>query len=237
MSVDAWALLKAGAKDEALRHLKEGYLKEGTPTHIMRLGVAYLWTEDYLSAWKHFIEVNERYPKYADRFYAMAGAAQWCLEKPQEAVKAWREGLDCQYTDSARVSLPLILYFASVVKPDVFSADEANRLLTDRAKSNRIQKWPGPITQFLLDQIDEDSLRHKCEGFNEGDTTLRNWRADFYLALVERVRGNLQRYRDLLRRCTTLSDHEFDADRNTFLDKLWGPEFFLARHELGRSNT
>jgi lipoprotein NlpI len=234
MSVDAWAMLKVGAKDEALRHMTEAYLQKGTPSDIMRLGVAYLWAEDYRSAWEHFLRVNEQYPKHADDFYAMAGAAQWCLGKPCDGVNQWTEGLACQYTDWARVTLPLLLYFASVVKPSTFSLDHAKRLLTNRAKDDRIQKWPGPIAQFVLDQLDEDGLRRNCEGFNDRDTALRNWKADFYLAVVEHARGNVERYSQLLQKCTTMSDDEFATKRDTFLGKLWAPEFFLARHELSR---
>ena len=183
-------------------------------------------------AFEHFAKVNREYTHSFSAFYAMAGAAKWCLKSPQEAVTCWIDGLDCQFADAAGgVSLPLLLLFGSVVHPDLYSQDEAKRLLSLRADDRRIGNWPGPIAEFVLGRIDQELLRSKCNGYNDSDTKVRNWLADFYVAAAGRSRGDESTFSKAMSDTALISDDDFDPTKIHFLAKLWHTEFFLARHE------
>ena len=47
MSANVWPLLRFGRDDRALLSLRDAYEREPNPSHIMELGVAYLWASDY----------------------------------------------------------------------------------------------------------------------------------------------------------------------------------------------
>jgi lipoprotein NlpI len=160
MTTDPWKLLQRGPNSTALRQMRKGYEKEQDASHIMELGVAYLWVEDYQAAWQHFDAVNQRDPGYGDSYYGMAGAAKWCLGEPDESIRQWREGTQCRYADGAGgVSSRLWLYIASVIKPRLFPRNEAEELLTVCANDRRVKNWPGPVAEYILGRIDENNMR------------------------------------------------------------------------------
>src|SRR5262249_3215657 len=150
----------------------------------------------------------------------------------------WREGLACEFVDVAGgVTLPLLLYHASVLEPTVFPRDEAVQLLETRADDGRASIWPGPVAAYLLDWVHEADLRSECEGDDKSDTAIRNWMAEFYLATHDRARGDDSRFAELMQRTATTTDCDFDPKMPDFLTKQWHYELFLARHyvERGRS--
>ena len=199
----------------------------------MELGVAYLWVQDYQAAWEHFDSANQRYPKHADVFYGMAGAAKWCSNDPQESVRQSAAGLECQYADAAGgVRLPLLLFFASVVRPQVFDRTEAETLLAIlREGSLRARNSPGALAGLVLGGIDAGDFRDRCVGRNESDTLLRRWLTDFYVGVVEHERGSLGAFKEAMKKTATTVDDDFEVNKGHYLRKLWHPEFFIARHE------
>jgi hypothetical protein len=230
-----WQLLQAGYDAEAIRRLREAYERDVTSaSHIMTLGVAYLWVQDYLAAWKHFDSANQRRPKHAP-FFGMAGAARWCLDDPEASVREWRAGLKSGYADGAGgVDLPLLLFFASVVKPELFDHREAENLLANRMENPLIHNWPGPLAEFVSGRIDVETLRRRCIGVDDDSTFICMWRADFYIGVLQRVSGNAEHFQDMMRKTATTSPDDFDlAKRRRYLRKLWHPEFFIARHRAG----
>jgi hypothetical protein len=237
MVVDTpWDLMRAGNQTEALRRLREANEQRDATSEIIELGVAHLWLMDYSAAVEHFESANRRYPKHTDVFYGMAGIAKWCLNEPREAVGQWRLGLDCRFADAAGgVGLPLLLFVASILRPDVMTRVEAEDVLRTRADDARIRIWPGPLAQFVLGRIDEAGCRRMCAGINESDTMLRRWRTDFYVGVLEHARGNPGRSRELMRRTATTFDDDFDLTKKHYLGKLWNEEFFIARHEAAGS--
>ena len=237
MPESPWNLGLSGKQVEGLRMMARAYEREGTPSHIMQMGVAYLLVRDYGAASDHFDAANERYPHHTDAFYEMAGAAKWCMNEPDAAVDEWLAGLNCAYADSAGgVRCPLLLLTASVVRPNVFARAEAERLLTVRADDRRISKWPGAVAEFVIGRIDDGALRERCIGRNESDTLTRNWFADFHRGVLALHRGETSAYRDYMSRTAITSDDDFDVNNRHFLSKLWHAVFFIARHESIRSS-
>src|SRR5947209_1450522 len=143
MSEDPWKLLRAGRDEGALDALRDAFTREETPSHITELGIAHLWVRDYTTASAHFGGVISKYPKHAAIFYGMAGVAQWCLNDRRTAVAQWRAGLHCDFADGAGgITIPLLLFFASVVAPKACSRAEAEDLLIERANDPRVRVWP-----------------------------------------------------------------------------------------------
>src|SRR5690349_2826142 len=96
-----WNLIRRGDQELAIGKLREAYSHNPSPSRTMELGVAFLWVEDYRSAWEHFDFANRQQPKHSAAFYGMSGVAKWCLNERREAVSQWRAGLGCAYADAA----------------------------------------------------------------------------------------------------------------------------------------
>ncbi len=226
--------MRAGATDEAMRHLKDAYAREPSASEMMELGVAYLWIEDYRAASHHFLTAIQEQPVVGDTFYAMAGAAAWCMRKPREAIARWTDGLSCAYTDWAGgVTLPLLLFFASVVRNGVFSQREAKEILSRRLSSPLAETWPAGLAEFVLGRINLIEARRKYECLSEGDEPVCEWWTQFYVGVLAFGHGNLPQYVERMRATAETCDDDFDSSKGQFLGKLWHAEFFIARYEVG----
>jgi hypothetical protein len=232
MRKNALDLLFAGRVQSAIKQLVREYKSEPDGSEAMSLGVAYLWIEDYHSAWVHFSHAQTEVRVPFDSLFSMAGVAKWCLNRPLAAVEEWSFGLRCPYTDGAGgVELPLTLYFASVVRPAVYSQSEAKQLLTKKANRGWIRNWPGPLAKYVAGQIDEKTLRVKCDNEPCGESTFCHWESDFHLAVVKRAQGNRGGFKKAMRQVAAVSATNYQTDQDLFLSKLWSPEFYLARFE------
>lgn len=232
MSDNAWTLIRSGATDAALQQMMQAYSRDPNASHAMQLGVAYLWIEDYRAAWEHFSDINHRHPHRTDAFYGMAGVAQWCLNKPRDAVDEWRDGLKCEFVDVAGgVTLPLMLYFASVMDPSTYPQSEATKTLESRADDGRAEIWPGPLAAYVSGRLDESEIWRACDGDDESDTRLRIWLTGFYVALRQRHHGDgdFTRFAELMEKTAVITDDDFDPASPDYLTKLWHHEFYLAR--------
>jgi hypothetical protein len=230
---DSWNVMRSGATEQALRQMRTNYANESGTSEAMELGVAYLWLKEYAAAWEHFSNFNRQFPHHADCTYGMAGTAKWCLNEPEAAIHEWCDGLEVEFADWAGgMKVPLLLFFASVVKPRVYTRKEAETVLTKRVRDPRAQMWPGPLAEFVLDRIDENCLRELAyDEKHQEETMLNRWSADFFTGVKERSRGNVDRFRQSMERVGMTSWKEFDNQERIFLGKLWSEEFFLARHE------
>ena len=127
--------MRHGAVSDAISQIEKWHKEEAGASETMELGAAYLWTKKYSSSLAHYNRFNKAYPLQIASIYGMAGVAQWCLNDPHNAVRQWREGLQCDYADAAGgAQLPLLLFFASIVEPETFSRVEAESLLAERAE-------------------------------------------------------------------------------------------------------
>jgi hypothetical protein len=232
-TVKHWELLRRGSTEQALALLRESYEREPSGSHIMGLGVAYLWSGEYRASWEHFQHAIKTHPQASALFYGMAGVAKWCVNDPEAAVKHWQLGLGARYADGAGgVHLPLLLLVASILRPGVLARKEAEQILMQRVQDPRTKNWPGPLATFALGLIDHRTLREKCLGSTELGTIDRNWSAAFYEDVLEFGRGKAMPYtfKERMRRIADSSQPERSEER-FFLSLLWSEEFFIARHE------
>jgi lipoprotein NlpI len=240
MAVGSWEMMQAGDTEGALRCMQDEFAKAWNPEYsmpslseVMELGVGYLWIDDFEAAFDHFNFVNQRYPRHAHCTYDMAGTAMWCMGNRIAAVDQWQRGLDVDYADLGYgFSPPLLLFFASIVEPNLFSRAEAETLLAKRLDDPRANRWPASLAEFVIGRIDFDALRQK--GIDKNDenwTAFHHWLADFWRGVLELEHGNAVGYRELMRQTANVSWVEYDRDKRAFLGKLWCPECYLARHE------
>ncbi len=167
----------------------------------------------------------------------MAGVAKWCLGEHKEAVTEWVQGLKSKYARGAGlgVKIPLLLYFASIVMPEVYDKKDAINLLLEKAKDRRIKSWPGPIAQsVVLGQIDEVEFRARCQWRHEHDLLNSLWQASFYKSLKGFKTLEVQAYKNAMEKLSDVKQVEW-RDERILLERIWNEEFFLARHEAGES--
>jgi len=230
--INPWTLLRAGTVEQeaGLRTVQQAYAGQPHPSHAMELGVALLWLRKYASAWEHFRATIDADPaRSGDNDYGMAGVAKWCLGEPDEAVAHWRAGLAANYARASGlgVIMPLLLFFASVVKPETFDEGSARKLLLEKTKDLRIRNWPGPVARFVLAEIDE--LQNYCRGVDEEETRDRQWLTEFYKSLIRRSHGTISGFKDSMHKLTDTSQPEWQ-DEAVLLSRIWNEEYFLARH-------
>jgi hypothetical protein len=229
--ISPWHFLRDKDPKRGLALILEAYPQEPTPSYVMQLGIAYLWVRDYAAAGEHFQAAirTDRHPP--NSFYGMGGVAKWCIGDSVEAVKLWRAGdLDAHFADAGGlgITLPLLLFVASILQPEVFSRADACNILNAKIKDPRVKNWPGPLARFVLDPDDEYTL----PGVHDRDTQHRKWLKHFYEAILEfnRKNSSLRGFRERMMALADTSQPEWSEEKS-FLSLLWSEEFFIARHE------
>lgn len=232
MSKRAWKLMCSGRTDEAIGLFEGAYARDKNHSSVMELGAAYLWTSDYRAARRHFCTAIAEQPIVADIFHAMAGTASWCLRDYENAVTQWRNGLACGYTDAGGgITLPLLLFFASVVRTDSLSQKESRELLSRRLRSSYAGNWPGPLAEFVLGRIGDAEAISKYPRQDASDDIISRWRTNFYAAVLSFERGDVARYKEVMRLTAVVAHDDLDSRSVPFLRKLRHNEFYIARHE------
>jgi hypothetical protein len=208
---------------------------------VFTIASAYIWVGDFEAAWRHLYRIEQDdstqivHPKNHAMTYELAGAAKWCLGDRGTAVAQWRAGLKCAYSDGAGgAKPPLLLYFAAVVDEDLFPRAEAEKLLVARADDPRSRNWPGPIARYIVGRVDAEQLRNECFYNREAEMAMREMTADFYLGVVERLRGNHKLFADGMNRVASITWDDFDRSQLAFVARVRQAEFALACCEARR---
>ncbi|HVM62917.1 MAG TPA: hypothetical protein VMV72_18795 [Verrucomicrobiae bacterium] len=228
-----WALLRAGKAEQerGLNLVRQAYTQKPCGSEIMQLGIALLWLGRYVEAWEHYRGAIREYPRASDGDYGMAGVAKWCLGEQRDAVSEWNLGLRAKYERAGLgVKMPLLLYFASVIRPDLYASDDAKKVMLEKTKNRRIKWFPGPILQWILGQISEDELRQRCQGRHEPDLRNNLWQVEFYRSLMTYEKGEVLLFRESMSKLSDIHQPEWQSE-TVLLDRIWCEEFFLARHE------
>lgn len=237
--INPWPLLRGekGQREEGIRLAQQAYSKQpDSPPHIMQMGIALLWLEKYGEAWTHFRSKIESNPSMSgDGDYGMSGVAKWCVGKPEEAVLEWRAGSKAKYARASGlgIRMPLLLFFVSILEPNLFGRKLAEKLLREKTGDTRIKNWPAPIAKFVLDQIGESEFQAVCRARNPQESSNRQWLADFYRSLMKYEPSNHSAFKEAMHKVSDTSQPEWQ-EQNIFLTRIWSEEFFLARYEAQR---
>lgn len=214
--------------------MREDYACDPSPSHIMELGIGYLWTGKYEAAWEHFQHAIKTSSLSISSFYGMAGVAKWCMDEPVVATEQWVAGLASGYADGGvGTHIPLLLLCASILRPGIYLRREAEQILAPKIEDARVKYWPGPLAMFVLNLIDESVLEERSvQGKDRKTPPSAKWLIAFYKRVLELERGrlNLQEFKGAMQRMADTSDPEW-SDERTFLYLLWNEEFFIARYE------
>jgi hypothetical protein len=233
-----WPLLRGGKaeQEQGLELSRQAFEADPNPSQVMELGVALLWLKRYAEAWEHFSTVMKEKGLRGnlnkhDGCYGMAGVAKWCLGERREAVAEWVSGLKAKYVGPAGgVQMPLLLFYASVLSPEVYDNAAARNLMLEKTKDERIKRWPGPILQWMLAQIDDSEFLRHCQDGDERELRHNVWTAEFYRSLMQFDRSKISDYRESMRKLADLQQPEWQV-QNEFLSRIWSEEYFLARFE------
>ena len=229
-----WTLVRAGKVEQrqGLQQLQIAHDRDRNASTIMELGVAYLWLYQYQQAWEHFREAIETFQIKGDGFYGMAGVAKWCLGQPGEAVSQWRAGLEAKYARASGlgVTMPLLLFFASVVKSDVSEQSSARKLLLQKANDARINYWPGPLVKLVLDQINQSEFQRHCRAESPKVARDREWVTEFYKSVMCFEQVGKSTFQKSMGKLANTTQPEWQQEE-VLLTRIWSEEFFLARHE------
>jgi tetratricopeptide (TPR) repeat protein len=230
-----WQMLRQGNAVQALTLFREAYTREPDARNIIQLGTAYLWVEDYVAALDHFQHAIKTYRSPSDVFFGMAGAASWCSDEIEGAIRYWRQGLGAPYAlGGSVVRLPLLFFVASILRPRMFPIEEAAEMMQLRVVNDlRIKNWPGPLAKFVLGLLDETALNEISRQSNTRDVLpYRCWQVDFYKAVLDLGRGTLNRsmFKQSMLQMVNTSQSQW-SDQKHFAYLVRCEEFFIARHE------
>lgn len=233
-TANPWEDLRYGDAQRGVAIIRQEYAHDCSPSRIMQLGVAYLWTGAYEAAWNHFQDAMVTHHQSLARFFGMAGTAKWCLDSPAEAVQWWKLGMGTDYADAAgNIHMPILLHAASVLYPAFFSNQEAKKLLEAKVENPRAVNWPGPLGQYVLGRIGLRTLESlSADNKTESVPPARRRIIGFYAAVRALESGQTDRteFRETARQIVNLPGPEWN-DQKQFLRLIWNEEYFIARHE------
>lgn len=245
---DPWGLIKAKQYQAAIEEYSR--LLQSEPARMPYLanrGTAYLLSGNYIASLVDFRAIIETsHPDLrGDDAYINAGICCWYLDRPNEALAFWRDGLDAPYTDAAGgVELPALLLYAgkrlgiSALQKDALDRldhhwrkllrrpawREATRTpVEERLVFMDLLFWPEPIVPLLLGHIDSSTvLRIAQECSSETLRTRRRCAVDFHVALRALIQSQKLEFEESMRNCAASTYGELE------------PEFYLAKWEVDR---
>jgi tetratricopeptide (TPR) repeat protein len=221
---DPWNLVLAGEFARALLELTKAVTEApDSLLHRMNRGVCLLALHRLENALEDFESAARTHPENAAGF-VKAGVVLWWLRERQQAVSRWREALNASYTDAAGIEVPALLLFTATREEDESLEVDATRRLKKQARGSRIRCWPGPIAQFLLGEMDEESLLNltsRTPILHERELA----QAHFWIGVQRERQGDSRGYRESL---AAVVEKGTPSHRSVILEH----EFWLARAEL-----
>jgi len=186
-----------------------------------------------------FAAANESFRKSRSAPYlTKMGTVQWLMGNRSAAKELYRSSVDgvrfgtIAYADAAGgVGQGLLLWYAGITTEDPNATEHALDYLTLLAKESRIQIWPGPLAQIVLETKSFDEiLGHSFDANNLTEVTERAKRdilttreltqALFVLGTQYRKQGDQDRCRQVFQQCAQLENPHED-------------EWYLAAAEVG----
>jgi tetratricopeptide (TPR) repeat protein len=221
----------AGDWPMALRLATEAAEKEpDNSQHVGNQAFSFLALHRLEDALRCYRQVQELVPG-TDALALRVGVLLWWLQRPNEAIDAWRNGLEAGYTDPAGgVSCPAFLFFASVRLADRVLTQEANTYLRQRWKPELSTVWPGPVAGYLLNEVDEYTFFRGQTYLNPTLEARRLCQAHFWVGFSHFRKGDAQRYLASLHQAVPVLSA---TTRAVMLES----EYWLAQAELELTST
>jgi hypothetical protein len=157
-----------------------------------------------------------------DSDYIFLGVAFWLCGRHVEALRAWEDGMRCDYKDAAGgLEVLLLRYFAAVKlrNTQLLSACEG---LLEKKYPNVVQVWPGPIASFLLKMTSAEGV---CSVMSASSIvkSKQTCQSSFYFGVAAWQQSGSEAAKPFF----------LDATRQGVVT-LTKQEYYLAKHELSQ---
>jgi hypothetical protein len=135
-----------------------------------------------------------------------------------------------RFHDGVGLYIPLLLYFASILRPTSIGKSLVLEILKGKATDRRICEWPGSIVLRVLGEKGATDVYNECYQSDELETVQRRWEAAFYEEVVSYDPKSQSRFEKRMQALADTSSPEWKL-YELFEAKMRSAEFFLARHE------
>jgi len=241
-SNDPWQLISAHQYEEAVAaydaKLAAG---ENSPAIGANRATALLCLGRLSEALEGFGAANDvaRQSRESAPYLKNMGTVLWLMGHRSVAKELYRSSADgirygtIAYADAAGgVGQGLLLWYAGVTTEDPNATEHALDYLTLLAKKSRIENWPGPLAQFVLEGKSFDEVLRHC------------FKANNLLEVTEQAKSDILKRRDLTKALFVLGTQcrkQGDEDgcrralqqcaqlENPHLEQEW----YLASAEMG----
>jgi hypothetical protein len=222
--LDTWALIQNGYFVEACERADSEYKISGDIFFLRNKVYALFHLKKYeecITLTENLIAISK---VQTDVDFIFCGLANWLLDKKEEAVILWKKAEQSLYKDAVGgLDIQIFLLFASLKNNDSVLKKYAFNKIKKLLKSRRSVNWPGPVGQFLLDELNENNLlqhvssipilreRHLCQGH-------------FAIAVKRLEKADLEGYKKSLR-------DSISYGPPSYLEQM----YYLAKGELEKS--
>ena len=174
--MNPYRLLEKGKYKKALqiyRYLLDKYpndecLLDGYPFACLCNGLY----EEALQGFRYSNALAKKKPFGEKQPYLLdIGVMQWLLGQREEAIQTFRAGVDgildgtIEFADLAGGALQgMFLWFAGICGPDAEARAHAIYFMEELAKKDKIEYWPGPLTQYAIGSISKETLLRNAFG-------------------------------------------------------------------------
>ena len=241
---EPWKLLQRGDFTKALAIFQDRYSSTRGPGRKRGLGEALMWAGDYSASANHFRDAIAKDARHQgfnasnEEDFAFLGAAEWCSGDYDAAMKAWDAGIKAIGSISgSRTHCPLLLLFASILRPHLYRRERAEKILFKRLNGRYGKGWPASEARFAAGQIDEKALEASWPATPPLNVRLlgpeAEWKRDFY-KVVRNLAAGTTTLNDARQTWSSLSERSRyeSGDVKDFYSIVSIPEFFIARHEF-----
>ncbi len=239
--------LLIGNTKETTRSLRNIFeLKPANPSIAIQVCSCYfwqgLWTEARECA-DMYLNKSIEHNRTSDVAYKLLGTSAWCAGEYSQAIDDWREGLDVAYADmGGGITVPLHLYFASVLEPTLIDREEVVDILTNRLHAKPHKGWPGYLVKILLVELSiEDAIIQAKEDVShlrdEEYSQAVMWATqeiEFWVGIRSLQDGNMDDALAHLSHVSKLTLEDLNDNLLSSINKFRSTILYLARHELGR---
>lgn len=199
--LDVWGLIKNNAFNEACEKADIEYENTKSVFVLRNKIYALLHLKKYnevISLAESLIEIRKG---ETDSDFIALGIAYWATSSVNEAIAAWTQAQFSLYKDAAGgIDIQVYLYYSAIKTGKEELKGSSIKQIKKILKSKKAFNWPGPLGNYLLDNITEAQL----SSFIVNISPLRErqlCQLNFVSAIKFLEMGNLSEYYEKLKIC------------------------------------
>lgn len=173
------------------------------------LGVGYLLAKNFSQARTTFQNLISATKSRIATHFVYLGLVHWVQHEWNEAIRVWKAGIKCGYARHDGADLPMMLYFASVLRPGNMGILEAKEYLQTWRDGRLVDVGiPYLICGLLLEQlsVSEFEIACKCHWKEMPASVIREecLLHDFYKSVWERNQYGLATWGQSMVACAVM---------------------------------